>query len=186
MTLKDLRAKAKAIGMTIRWNPDYREYRVNFPEGNEATAYYTGDRDDALATAERMLADRKRHHAAQVVERASRIIRRETKNGAFWVQPQPEVLTHAVPDAMGAAIADGHVRKFSGTFIPAIGDVVEIDMNAIGNAIVVGYFHDEDFVGILAVPVAPPAWWIRQDGEDKTDLRGIAAVFGCEYRAPKA
>jgi hypothetical protein len=58
MTLKDLTKAAQAIGMTIRWNADYREYRVNFRSGDEATACYTNDRDDALATAQAMAKQR--------------------------------------------------------------------------------------------------------------------------------
>ena len=58
MTLKDLRKAVQALGMTLRWTPAYGEYRVNFAGGQESTAYYTSDRQDALDTARRMAAER--------------------------------------------------------------------------------------------------------------------------------
>lgn len=44
-------------GMVCQWKPDTSEYRVAF-RGNEASAYYTNDQDDAAATARHMWAER--------------------------------------------------------------------------------------------------------------------------------
>lgn len=43
----------KSLGMTVR-KTEYDEFRVNIKGGTEATAYYTNDLDDALATARQM------------------------------------------------------------------------------------------------------------------------------------
>lgn len=37
--------------VTIKKNVSYNEYRVPGKSGNEASAYYTDDKDDAIATA---------------------------------------------------------------------------------------------------------------------------------------
>jgi len=50
ITLKDLKDAARELGMTVSYNADTQEYRVNFRNGVEATAYYTNDRLDALQT----------------------------------------------------------------------------------------------------------------------------------------
>lgn len=49
-TLKQATAELKAIGMVIR-KTDYGEYRINVKGGDEATAYYTPDIEDAVLTA---------------------------------------------------------------------------------------------------------------------------------------
>jgi len=54
ITLKDLKDAARELGMTVSYNADTQEYRVNFRNGVEATAYYTNDRLDALQTMTRM------------------------------------------------------------------------------------------------------------------------------------
>jgi hypothetical protein len=48
MTLQEAKTIAKAHGFTIRHRDG--EYRVNLIDGKEETAYYTDDRDDAVAT----------------------------------------------------------------------------------------------------------------------------------------
>jgi hypothetical protein len=52
MTQKTLYTIIRSYGLTI--SKDYNEYRVNFKNGEEATAYYTDDKEDALNTAKRM------------------------------------------------------------------------------------------------------------------------------------
>jgi hypothetical protein len=49
MTQKELFAAVRALGLSITVLNG--EYRINFRGGREATAYYTNDREDALATA---------------------------------------------------------------------------------------------------------------------------------------
>jgi hypothetical protein len=49
LTLEHVRKELRQIGMVITHVDD--EYRVNFKGGDEATAYYTNDLDDAHGTA---------------------------------------------------------------------------------------------------------------------------------------
>jgi hypothetical protein len=58
MTVKTAIATLRTLGMVLTRDPDAREYRVNFKGGQEATAYYTGDLEDAIATAQHMAAHR--------------------------------------------------------------------------------------------------------------------------------
>lgn len=56
MTDKELYAQVRSLGMSCR--REFGEYRVNFRNGKEDTAYYTNSREDALITAEAMLRGR--------------------------------------------------------------------------------------------------------------------------------
>ena len=49
MTDQQAFAAIRGLGLTVGKRDG--EYRVNFPRGQEATAYYTNDRSDAVATA---------------------------------------------------------------------------------------------------------------------------------------
>ncbi len=49
MTLARARMILRALGLVIRREND-GEYRINFQGGDEATAYYTNDLDDAVGT----------------------------------------------------------------------------------------------------------------------------------------
>lgn len=55
-SIRATRQLVQMLGLTCRYNPNLREFRVNFKNGAEATAYYTPDRDDALQTARAMSA----------------------------------------------------------------------------------------------------------------------------------
>jgi hypothetical protein len=50
MTLQEAKSIARHLGFTLR-QVRSGDYRVNFREGNEATAYYTDDLEDAVNTA---------------------------------------------------------------------------------------------------------------------------------------
>jgi hypothetical protein len=45
-----VRAQLSAVGVRMKYLYETDEYKVNFVEGTEATAYYTDDIQDALAT----------------------------------------------------------------------------------------------------------------------------------------
>ena len=47
---EQVRERLNAVGITIRYSTDFRDYRVNFRGGAEATAYYTPDLNEALYT----------------------------------------------------------------------------------------------------------------------------------------
>jgi hypothetical protein len=50
MTLQEAKSIARHLGLTLR-KVRSSEYRVNFRDGNETTAYYTDNLEDAVHTA---------------------------------------------------------------------------------------------------------------------------------------
>jgi hypothetical protein len=63
MTLQEAKSIARHLGLTLR-QVRSGDYRVNFRDGNETTAYYTNDLEDAVNTAVEM-ARRKRELSAR-------------------------------------------------------------------------------------------------------------------------
>jgi hypothetical protein len=62
----------------------------------------------------------------------------------------------------------GKPMMWSGAFpVPAIGSRVFIKMNNIGWAVVKGYFESCGYVGVMTLPVNPPAWLREQLNEPK-------------------
>ena len=53
MTLQEAKSIARRLGLTLR-KVCSGEYRVNFCDGNETTAYYTDNLEDAVNTAVEM------------------------------------------------------------------------------------------------------------------------------------
>jgi hypothetical protein len=53
MTLAQLKLAVRALGLTVT-KTAHAEYRVNYANGAEETAYYTDSAEDALATAQLM------------------------------------------------------------------------------------------------------------------------------------
>lgn len=58
MTIKQTIDLVRAVGMTCKWQSEYREYKINYSP-NDARwsvdgAYFTDDSADAVATARRM------------------------------------------------------------------------------------------------------------------------------------
>ena len=53
MTLQEAQAIARRLGLTLR-KVRSGDYRVNFRDGNETTAYYTDNLEDAVNTAVEM------------------------------------------------------------------------------------------------------------------------------------
>jgi len=57
MTLQEAKSIARHLGLTLRIVRS-GAYRVNFRDGNETTAYYTDNLDDAVNTAIEMARER--------------------------------------------------------------------------------------------------------------------------------
>jgi len=57
MTLQEAKSIARHLGLTLR-QVRSGAYRVNFRDGNETTAYYTDNLDDAVNTAIEMARER--------------------------------------------------------------------------------------------------------------------------------
>jgi hypothetical protein len=62
MTLQEAKSIARHLGLTLR-RVRSGSYRVNFRDGNETTAHYTDDLEDAVNTAVEMV--RKRELSAR-------------------------------------------------------------------------------------------------------------------------
>jgi len=60
--------------------------------------------------------------------------------------------------------------------LPAIGTTVNALVNNIGLSEVRGYFTQEGFLGLVALPKDPPRWYVEQNGKDCP-----CHLFGCEY-----
>jgi hypothetical protein len=58
MTLQEAKSIARHLGLTLR-KVRSGDYRVNFRDGNETTAYYTNDLEDAVSAAVEMARKRK-------------------------------------------------------------------------------------------------------------------------------
>ena len=57
MTLQEAKSIARHLGLTLR-QVRSGDYRVNFRDGNETTAYYTDNLEDAVKTAVEMVRKR--------------------------------------------------------------------------------------------------------------------------------
>ena len=56
-------------------------------------------------------------------------------------------------------------NKWSGKLPPPeVGAKVVIGVNAIGAGVVLGYFEEEGFLGVLVQPDSPPPWYLKQNG----------------------
>lgn len=90
--------------------------------------------------------------------------------------------------------AEGKPMMWSADFpLPAINSRVFVKMNGIGWAVVMGYFESEGFVGLMTLPLNPPAWLVEQRKRDRKKSQpkwaqeGIGCTFGieCSMEEPK-
>ena len=69
--------------------------------------------------------------------------------------------------------------KWSAPFDPpAVGTTIRLKINAIGLAKVTGYATLDGWLGVMAAPLAPPDWWVKQNGPASPVNDGL--VFGAE------
>lgn len=85
-----------------------------------------------------------------------------------WV---PGTFDNGKPIA-GTAEAPAWFGKFAP---PAVGTVITVKINGIGQATVVGYFTEGGYLGVLNQPIDPPAWYIKQNGGNV-----VGGAFGPE------
>lgn len=69
------------------------------------------------------------------------------------------------------------IGKWSGNFIPKIGETVFAVINDIGKCQVLGYYLEDGWIGVIAKPAQPPEWFIRQNGKN-----AVCGLFGTEIR----
>lgn len=62
---------------------------------------------------------------------------------------------------------------------PAIGDVIRINFNGLGEATVTGYFTEDEWLGVLCKLHNPPEWHKRQNKGPHA-----AHIFGAEISSP--
>lgn len=67
--------------------------------------------------------------------------------------------------------------KWSGNFIPKIGETVLAVVNGIGKCKVLGYCLEGGWIEVIALPENPPEWFIRQNGKD-----ALCGLWGAEIR----
>jgi len=74
----------------------------------------------------------------------------------------------------------GQDLKWSALFtVPVVGQMIRIEMNDIGPAVVMGYFESDGYLGIMSRPVTLPHWHEARP----EDLDWQRAGIGCEYGA---
>lgn len=76
---------------------------------------------------------------------------------------QMAVYQNGLPVNRGTALIWGSFRG-SKMPPPAIGDFVNVRINGLGRAEVVGYFSEGDYLGIRVRYSTPPAWYVKQNG----------------------
>lgn len=69
---------------------------------------------------------------------------------------------------------------WSGTFLPAIGDRVFVNMNGLGFGRVVSYFTEHGWLGVTVRLEKDPDWHVKQCRGSK--WAGCALVFGAEIK----
>ena len=67
--------------------------------------------------------------------------------------------------------------RWSGSFIPEIGETVEAGINGLGKCKVLGYRKEYGWNAIIVRPMMPPKWFVRQNGE-----AAVCMLFGAEFR----
>ncbi len=67
--------------------------------------------------------------------------------------------------------------KWSGNFIPKIGETVFAVVNDIGKCQILGYYLEDGWIGVIAKPAQPPEWFVRQNGEN-----AVCGLFGTEIQ----
>jgi len=60
---------------------------------------------------------------------------------------------------------------------PAIGSVVRVSMNNLGNGEVLGYFSEEKYLGLLVKLSDPPEWHRKQNNGNP-----VGHIFGPEWK----
>lgn len=109
---------------------------------------------------------------------------------AAWLKPQPALALPESQEETGAGVLTWSCNRK-----PAIGDLIEITMNKIGEARVVGWAvqsfpatdksEGSNYLFMLALPTNPPAWLVKQDQRDAESGKvrlSYAHVMGREWR----
>ena len=67
--------------------------------------------------------------------------------------------------------------KWSGKAIPKIDDTISAKINNLGKCYVLGYFLQSEWISVIAKPLNPPEWFIKQNGKS-----ALVTLFGAEIK----
>ena len=76
----------------------------------------------------------------------------------------------------------GHHGERKALEMPGVGDEIIVTMNNIGRAMVIGYFIEGGFIGVLAKPYKRPGYFNHQQWANSQKVG--CHVFGVEMRMP--
>jgi len=65
--------------------------------------------------------------------------------------------------------------KWSGETIPEIRDTITAKVNNLGKCYVLGYLLQDKWISVIAKPLNPPEWFIKQNGKS-----ALVTLFGAE------
>jgi hypothetical protein len=97
---------------------------------------------------------------------------------ADYKLPPEEVPAYVMPVSGSIASAkDSDKPIWSGKKAPPkVGEKIDVLINGFGKAKVVGYFVQENYLGLKVVPDKAPDWFVKQNGKGKKEI----SVFGAE------
>ena len=79
------------------------------------------------------------------------------------------------------ATRDGELLWSGDSPPPKVGEIIDVAFNKIGRCRVTGYASEFHWLGVMAVPLNPPDWWVIQNGIPGD--ANAALVYGCEIRS---
>lgn len=96
---------------------------------------------------------------------------------SFLFEASPRASGYIYITAYLKGLSEFPTGKWSGNFIPRIGETVFAVINDIGKCQVLGYYLEDGWIGVMAKPAQPPEWFVRQNGEN-----AVCGLFGTEIR----
>ena len=88
---------------------------------------------------------------------------------------------HGGEPPLNLPVKNGDTVTWSATSDPpAIGAKVEVSVNDIGPATVLGYFVEYGWLGVCVEPSDPPEWYVKQNGR-----HAVCGVMGAELKGER-
>jgi hypothetical protein len=105
----------------------------------------------------------------------------------WWIET-PLLLDVVRMKGFPCAVSEGEQLMWSSNGrIPQINEMITVRFNDFGEAKVVGYFAENDYLGLIVEPVKLPDWYVAQLKRDKLVRKDIdpatqIGVFGAEIK----
>lgn len=96
---------------------------------------------------------------------------------SFLFEASPRASGYIYITAYLKGLSEFPTGKWSGNFIPKIGETIFAVVNDIGKCQILGYYLEDGWIGVIAKPAQPPEWFVRQNGEN-----AVCGLFGTEIR----